>query len=623
MSITWRFGKDDGGLEAGFHDPGVETFRGDFNRYLARELIQNSLDAREDPNKPVRVCFSLEQIKRELFPDIDTLCATFECCGEYWSSQPKVVSYFRRASELASAKELTCLRISDCNTTGVRGSDSDRDRSWYNLVRSSGSTDKSGGQGGSFGIGKNAPFAASPLRTVFYSTRYDGDQNVFQGVAKLVTHQATGGGKCLPVGYLGMAGTSVRESADIPEIFRRSEQGADILILGFHAPDSKWQDDLLHSVLTNFWPAIHFGHLEATIGKHSVTADTLEEMLDLFAEDEGFNAHLFHQAFSNPTKMETKTLRNLKECSTYLLASDNEEMPKLVAMIRQTGMVVFPKRFNSLIPFCGVFICRNDAGNAILREMEPPKHDEWNPDLPEPAASKKYEREYVKFIREVIASLAPIDDSDHIEIEDLNRFLPDDGSDPEKPFEHDGNNTLDEPAMQPADFTIIPRTSSPAKIATNPLSEETSDDPQGTDDNLPDQEPNNDPGDPPINRPSPTRPSPSPENPTNSPEPRGVSIPIGFRTFCVNAAAGRYRVAVTAINSDAELVLSLIVVGDDQRSLAAAASARLAHGATVVDITPLGRIGPVSCLLGQRVILDVLLREPGRYSLEVSAHEAV
>ncbi|MBK9054972.1 MAG: hypothetical protein IPL78_29950 [Chloroflexi bacterium] len=56
--MKWTFAKNNGGRESGFHDAGVETFKGNFDRYLARELIQNSLDARLDPNKPVEVVFS-------------------------------------------------------------------------------------------------------------------------------------------------------------------------------------------------------------------------------------------------------------------------------------------------------------------------------------------------------------------------------------------------------------------------------------------------------------------------------------------------------------------------------------------------------------------------------------
>lgn len=618
MSISWRFGKDDGGQDAGFHDPGVETFRGDFNRYLARELIQNSLDAVADPNKAVRVRFSLERIRRQDIPDIDSLCAAFERCEEYWRGQQKASSFFRRASEAANAEEILCLRVSDFNTKGVRGADAEREKSWYNLVRSSGSTDKASGEGGSFGIGKNAPIAASTLRTVFYSTHYESDKYVFQGVAKLVTHLSGAGEKCLPVGYLGNDGSSVRDLNSIPEKFRREIQGADILVLGFEAPDMTWQDDLLDSVLSNFWPAIHFGRLEAEIGSHTVTKENLAEMLALFSDQEGFTANLYYRAFAQPTTHKIDTLKHLRECSVYLLASEDEKMPKHIAMVRKTGMTIFTKRFNSLIPFCGVFMCMNDIGNEILRSMEPPKHDEWDPDLPERGLSKKFEREYLKFIREAIASLAPVDETDHIEIEGLNRFLPDDGAEPEKPFESPNDlNPSKERAVQPPDFTVTPRKSPVSEPISNPSSTEISEIPVSS----PDENSDSDTDDT-LPRLSNSRPSRPVETPA-PPEPRGVSMPIGFRAYCVDPTAGRYRVSVTSINSDADLVLSLFVVGDDQRSLIAASSVRRADDSSVVLITRDGRIGPVLCSKGQKTLLDIVMKQSGRYSLEVSAHEAV
>ena len=44
---------------------------------------------------------------------------------------------------------------------------------WHRLVKMTGQSAKnSNTAGGSYGIGKHAPFAVSGLRTIFYSTRY-------------------------------------------------------------------------------------------------------------------------------------------------------------------------------------------------------------------------------------------------------------------------------------------------------------------------------------------------------------------------------------------------------------------------------------------------------------------
>jgi len=262
-SIKWTFAKNDGGRETGFHDAGVETFAGNFDRYLAREIIQNSLDARHDLKQPAQVEFKLRTIKRGDIPDMDGLKLALSRCADYWKADKKACPFFQQAAKLAANKEVDALEVSDFNTTGVQGSETQRDKNWYSLIRCAGSSPKGGGEGGSFGIGKNAPFAASMMRTVLYSTKtIDGD-DAFQGVAILASHKnGTGTEVAQPVGFLGGAkGVSIRAKKDIPGQFRRTEAGTDIIILGFRVANN-WEQDLTYSVLDNFWPAINFGELE-------------------------------------------------------------------------------------------------------------------------------------------------------------------------------------------------------------------------------------------------------------------------------------------------------------------------------------------------------------------------
>src|SRR5438445_633728 len=119
VQIRWTFAKNDGGRETGFHDAGIETFQGNFDRYLAREIIQNSLDARYDPNKPVRVLFKLRSLKRSQIPDLDGLRVALARCSEYWKQNKKALKFFRGAEKLAAQSEVLALQVSDFNTTGV------------------------------------------------------------------------------------------------------------------------------------------------------------------------------------------------------------------------------------------------------------------------------------------------------------------------------------------------------------------------------------------------------------------------------------------------------------------------------------------------------------------------
>ena len=53
----WYFPLTNGGREDGYNDPGIAHFTGSPLSSLARETIQNSLDARRDETQPVEVVF--------------------------------------------------------------------------------------------------------------------------------------------------------------------------------------------------------------------------------------------------------------------------------------------------------------------------------------------------------------------------------------------------------------------------------------------------------------------------------------------------------------------------------------------------------------------------------------
>jgi len=253
QKVGWFFASNDGGEDKGLNDAGVVTFKGNIYRYLAREIIQNSLDARHSPDKPVLVNFQLEEIDRDDIPGMDQLKDICQKCYDFWPRDPEK-SFFDKAIDLCSEDTITALRISDFNTKGVEGGDDDRleNRGWYSLLRCSGSSSKEGGEGGSYGIGKNAPFAASDLRTVLYSTRTSKKDVAFQGVARLVTHEKAPEKKAQNIGFLGGSkGQSIRSEDEIANEFLREQRGTDVVILGF-ITGKDWENQLRLSVLENF-----------------------------------------------------------------------------------------------------------------------------------------------------------------------------------------------------------------------------------------------------------------------------------------------------------------------------------------------------------------------------------
>jgi len=636
MSINWTFPSNDGGRHNGLNDPGVETFKGNFDRYLARELGQNSLDAIRTTDKPVLLTFEVLQINREVIPGMDYLKDVFVRSGKFWAHDTKAKTFFRNAEKLAKAKTVSVLKVADFNTRGLMGGEDDRDKDWYNLIRCAGASSKGSGEGGSYGIGKKAPFAASDMRTVLYSTRnVDGDYG-FIGVCDGATFELPGRvAEAQGVGFLGGAkSASIRKKSEIPEEFRRKEYGTDLYILGFPV-GAKWEEDLVYSVLDNFWPAIHMGALEVRVGTINISKKSLPKLMDEFsAKDPKFTAHRFYRAFISPTHIFKEVLPTLGEVEAYFYTGD-PELRKSVSMVRKTGMVIWSRPFRSHAAFVGVFFCQNDKGNKVLREMEPPKHDAWDPDHPEKGANRAVENEYFGFLRECVAKLAPPDESKVMNIPGMSRFLPDDDETPEEEFGSGSDDSSDEAKGESIEPNILPTKILPSKIDHKTRSMQP--DEQKPDDG--DEETESGEGEGTAD--GPRKGGKSTEDGGGhggggggagpgkagaaSGTKGGVSskpaIPIQFRAYCQNPALGIYTLVIKSVKkATKEANLVIWTVGDDQKMVADLKTAKISDGADLAIKG--GVVGPIELLMDSGMKIEVVLRQPMRVAMEVSAYEA-
>lgn len=201
--IGWHFPPTNGGRVDGFNDPGIAHFTGTPLGSLARETIQNSLDARLGEDQPVHVSFELISLnpdhlgRGEIARTINECKLTANSDGDLTA-----VSALEAARQTIRLKSIPCLRVSDRETTGLTGDH------WRALVKMQGISHKpdTEGAGGSHGIGKYAPFAVSTVRTVFYWTcfREEGrDQERFQGKSVLMSHMNTDGEETQGTGFYG------------------------------------------------------------------------------------------------------------------------------------------------------------------------------------------------------------------------------------------------------------------------------------------------------------------------------------------------------------------------------------------------------------------------------------
>jgi hypothetical protein len=320
------------------------------------------------------------------------------------------------------------LKISDYNTSGLTGSNTDRQSNWYSLVKSTGVTNKPDQSGGSYGIGKNAPFACSQFRTVFYGTCTAKEEPKFQGVAKLVTHLNNDDEPTRGTGYYGLKERNqpLIGFDAVDSFFYRDKVGTDIFIAGFNEIEN-WKESIIKSIIENFFVAIETKKISVVVMDVLINYATLPALIgEYISEDKKLWAGKYHAALTAPEEHYVEEdFKSLGKVELFLLTGD--DYPKRVAMVRATGMKIFDKEFR-VIPekFAGVMIAHGEELNKLLRKLEPPSHNRWEADL------YKKDRAYAKsvlnglysWIRERVRELSHPEDSDDLDVEGISRYLP-------------------------------------------------------------------------------------------------------------------------------------------------------------------------------------------------------
>ena len=120
MNIDWNFPESNYAQRFGISEAGIETFRGSLFGSLAKEICQNSLDARTNHNEPVTVEFSKFEIDTHKIPGFDSLNIALNKCLNT-DSDKKARTFFENACSRMAHQTTTILRVSDFNTTGLIG----------------------------------------------------------------------------------------------------------------------------------------------------------------------------------------------------------------------------------------------------------------------------------------------------------------------------------------------------------------------------------------------------------------------------------------------------------------------------------------------------------------------
>jgi hypothetical protein len=402
--IGWYHPIDESDQWDGFHDSGIEHFRGRPIMHLAREAIQNAIDARLE--KYVVVDIRLEKMDTRLIPGIEELKQNIDLCYEAALKESiEAKTFFLKAREELSKNKINVLVITDSNTSGMVGPCKNGTK-YFAFMKAKGQSRKDSETAtGSYGIGKLAPYASSNIRTIFVSTVYEEEdgslKQLTQGKSILMSHDNRGKRrmgtgfwgvkeKCQPVEGINSLLSSSIQLANTPD---QVKKGTKIAILCFALTDN-WKELLSVSVAENFFGAISDGTLIVKIENLVLNKETIESFFnrsdirrlisDLPDEPDNFDdsgRYFLALQDNEKVKIEESEMRELGRVQLRVLVEDN--LPKKVCVLRN-GMFITDrlnrlKSFSDCKDFIAVIQCMSKKGNELLRMMEPPRHDAFEP----------------------------------------------------------------------------------------------------------------------------------------------------------------------------------------------------------------------------------------------------
>lgn len=454
---NWEFLPNPGCEEEGLGHAGIETFKASPYTSIARESSQNSLDAAartpDGSPVPIHLVFRQLSVPASEIPGISELRKTLQACLSQAKTRnsKKDKEFFERAVDAAAQSEIAVLCVEDYGTTGLIGP-AIAGKPFHALVKSSGVSQKTDADaGGSFGIGKNAAFAISSLRTVFYSTLYDegnGQERLAQGKSILVSHDADGGKQYRATGYWG--GKEFMPAAEeflLPDWLERQQVGTTVASIGFvGVPDWRWQ--MVEALVRNFFSAINSGAIRFTVQCETesleISSEVLESLFDQkevrdAAESAGTADDLdFSKAMLCALKAPDAEIRieEFKDIGTFkmtLLQQDG--FPRRMGILRN-GMYIADnlKHFNHPMArfpmsrdFVAVLEPHDRKTSGQVRDMEGPRHDEISAERIDDLVLRKKLKVAMKkvgeWIRSSIKSATTKPAEADVLLDEMNRFF--------------------------------------------------------------------------------------------------------------------------------------------------------------------------------------------------------
>lgn len=431
-SFGFHFAKTGLVAAQGAVNPSEQYFEGSgAERSIVRETGQNSLDAVAEDGGQVRMEFELATMPTGHIPGIAELRKHLAWV-ERDTREAQGHDRMKRALDLSAMETVTVLRISDFGTKGLQGSESQYapPSPLSALTRSAGVSANDGKRGGSFGIGSAVGPMASDLSTVFYTSMPQGTvEVVVAGHSRLASHMDSDGSPRAGDGfYIDRSVTDdfsylrTRDPFPFGPFAPRTEPGTDIFIIGYRkAYDDPDLNNIRNAFIDSFMMAIHAGRLVVSgVGKNgSWHLDS--QSLATYAE-ERWESRAYYGAITDPSPV-VKELPRFGEVALYINVDPRLPKTLYTATMRRPLMQIDTFQHRSIpAKYAAVLVCADSKGNTLLRDLEGPQHNHWDP--ARKAGGNAALRELKGFVKDALKDRVQDRVGDVIKIKGLARFLP-------------------------------------------------------------------------------------------------------------------------------------------------------------------------------------------------------
>lgn len=397
--MAWKFRQ--GGKTENPKDAGIKEFSKHIFESVVREATQNALDNRLGDDNPVRIKFEFGSVIKERIPQFNELNDRWKACYEKWKDQAQYEVFIKAILNRIESFEKTVpfLSISDFNTKGMDfTSNPDMDKTRYGAFsRGTHSYHDSDNAAGSEGQGKAALYAVSAMRTMFVHT-VSNKGSIYEGLTRFATHEYNGI-RYNSDGYYPHfpERPEYEKNIDHSLPFRRidvTQLGTTITLVGLWAYENA-EEKMVKAAINNFWMAVHEGDLIIKIGATELNRGNIKDLIEQYLPErpetnrtknnptEYGRAKCYYETwtevFADETEVYQDNIPVLGNCT--LKISQHSEFPGKIAFFRKQKMLIVRSSVNSYINkgYCGVFICKDEDGNMILRKMEGKTHTEWDP----------------------------------------------------------------------------------------------------------------------------------------------------------------------------------------------------------------------------------------------------